>query len=170
MLNSAAPQFRFSLPAVFIALSRRSQSALKHKQNGCQWQPWFHWGLVAHCYVGLSEGPTVILRLGARSTRSLTSELRLILEPKCLRTGLATAKEDLRDGMDSGQGHSNCLWLQIFGVKRDSLLPNGQRDYGNLSGQGEARHLWPHPFSYQSLIELLEWTLPGGGLDRRALE
>src|SRR5947199_7669676 len=33
--------------------------------------------------------------------------------------------------------------------------------------QGETRHLWPHPFRYQSLVKLLERAFRGGGLDRR---
>ena len=96
--------------------------------------------------------------------------MRLTLEPKCPRTGLATAREDPQ-GWDGRWSETlSCLWLQIFGVKRDSFLPNGQGDHGNLPRQGEARHLWPHPFRYQSLVKLQERTLPGGGMDRRTFE
>ena len=54
---------------------------------------------------GYPRRPTVEPRLGARGTQSLTSQLRLILEPKCPRTRLATAGEDPRDGTDLGQRH-----------------------------------------------------------------
>ena len=57
MLNTPAQQFRFSVPAVLIACSRRSQSALKRtSRTVVRWQPWFYSGLMAHSYVGLSEG------------------------------------------------------------------------------------------------------------------
>jgi hypothetical protein len=38
---------------------------------------------------------------GARSTQSLTYQLRLALEPECLENPTATAREDPRDGADS---------------------------------------------------------------------
>jgi len=41
------------------------------------------------------------VRLGARSTQRLTSQLRLALEPECLENRTATTREDPRDGADS---------------------------------------------------------------------
>jgi hypothetical protein len=41
------------------------------------------------------------VRLGARSTQSLTNQLRLALEPECLENPTATARENLQDGADS---------------------------------------------------------------------
>jgi len=41
------------------------------------------------------------VRLGARSTQRLTSQLRLALEPECLENPTATAREIPRDGADS---------------------------------------------------------------------
>ena len=41
------------------------------------------------------------MRLRARSTQRLTSQLRLSLEPRCLENPTATAREDPRDGADS---------------------------------------------------------------------
>jgi hypothetical protein len=38
--------------------------------------------------------------LGARSTPSLTYQLRLALEPECLKNRLATAGKNPRDGTD----------------------------------------------------------------------
>src|SRR5215469_11281060 len=72
------------------------------------------------------------MRLGARCTQSLTSELRLTLEPECPTTGLAIAGEDPQGGNGIGSETLSCLWLQIFGVKRDSFLPHCQGDRGNL--------------------------------------
>ena len=75
------------------------------------------------------------VRLGARRTPSLTSELRLTLEPKCPRTGLAIAGEDLQGRNGIGSETLSCLWLQIFGVKNDSFLPHCEGDRGNLPRQ-----------------------------------
>jgi hypothetical protein len=41
------------------------------------------------------------VRLSARGTQRLTYQLRLALEPECLKSPTATAKEDFRDGADS---------------------------------------------------------------------
>ena len=41
------------------------------------------------------------MRLDARSTQSLTNQLRLALEPECLENPTATAREDPQDGADS---------------------------------------------------------------------
>src|SRR5215831_5787222 len=97
--------------------------------------------------------------------------LRLILEPERPRTGLFTARENLRDKAESAQRHSSCLlWLQIGSVECDSFFPNGPCDHSNLPRQREARHLWPHPFGQESLIKFRERTFVGRTLDRRALE
>ena len=41
------------------------------------------------------------MRLGARSTQGLTNQLRLALEPECLENPTATARVDLRDGVEA---------------------------------------------------------------------
>ena len=61
------------------------------------------------------------VRLGARGTQRLTNQLRLALEPECLENPTATAREDPRDGADSTQRDSSCLWFQM--PWRRSLLP-----------------------------------------------
>jgi hypothetical protein len=94
-MDTAGQQFRFCIPALFIASSRRSQSALKPtSRTVVRWQPWFYWELVAHSFFGLSRGPRVRLRLGARGSQNLPIGLRLTLEPECPRSGLATARKD----------------------------------------------------------------------------
>ena len=166
-----APQ-RFSLSAVFIACSRQKPvQSETHKQNGCRWQPWFYSGLVAHCYVGLSEEAYSCFE--TRCTRHAGPNDLVETHPRTQvsqsRTRQLPEKSPATE-WTRGQRHSSCLWLQIFGVKRDSFLPHCKGDRGDLARQGETRHLWPHPFRYQSLVELPEWTLPRGGLDRRTLE
>ena len=44
----------------------------------------------------------------------------------------------------------------MLGVEAHSSLPYDQYDRGNLSGQSQARHLWPHTLGNQSRVELLE--------------
>ncbi len=96
-------RFGFSLPAVFIALSQRSLSVPKPaNQNGGQMAtivlsgtrgPWL--------FLVIREGLGSAVRLRARGTQRLTSQLRLALEPECLENPTATAREDPQDGADS---------------------------------------------------------------------
>ena len=58
----------------------------------------------------------------------------------------------------------------MLGVEADSFLPNDQRNRSDLPRQGQARHLWPHPFGNQSSVKLLERPGLGGGDDGCALE
>src|SRR5271169_1090021 len=66
--------------------------------------------------------------------------------------------------------HSSCLPIQLFGVEIHSLLPNDQCHGGHLSCQGETRHRRPHPFLYQSNIEIAEWSRPSTGRKSSAFE
>jgi hypothetical protein len=52
-------------------------------------------------FLVVREGLGSAVRLGARSTQSLTYQLRLALEPECLENLTTTAREDPRDGADS---------------------------------------------------------------------
>src|SRR5258708_28829183 len=108
----------FSLSAVFIASSQRSRSVPKPaKQNG---------GQVATIVLSGTRGPWLFLvireglgsgmRLGARSTQSLTYQLRLALEPECLENPTVSARKI--PGMKRlDQRHSSCLWFQILCVE-----------------------------------------------------
>jgi hypothetical protein len=102
--SKATPWFGFSLPAVFIASSRRSLSVPKPaKQNGGQFGDhssiWDSWPIA---FSGCPRGCLgSAVRLGARGTQRLTSQLRLALEPECLENPTATAREIPRDGADS---------------------------------------------------------------------
>src|SRR4029077_20291708 len=58
---------------------------------------------------------------------------------------------------------SSCLPMQLFRVELRSFLPNGERNGGHLSVQGETRHRRPYPFLYQSTIEIAEWSRPSTG-------
>src|SRR5579864_8757657 len=66
--------------------------------------------------------------------------------------------------------HSSGLPIQLFGVEIHSLLPNDQCNGGHLSCQGETRHRRPHPFLYQSNIEIAEWSRPSTGRQGSAFE
>ncbi len=66
--------------------------------------------------------------------------------------------------------HSSCLWFQMLGVEAHSFLPHDQHDGGNLSGQGQTRHLRAHALAQQSAVELLERTRFRPGHDRRTFK
>src|ERR1700730_1114134 len=53
------------------------------------------------------------------------------------------------------QRRSSCLLFQIVGVETYLLLPNDQRDRGNLPRQGQARHRGLPSLSQQSLVEIV---------------
>src|ERR1700719_4659251 len=54
------------------------------------------------------------------------------------------------------QRRSSCLWFQIVGVETYLLLPDDQRDRGNLPRQGQACHRGLPPLSQQSLVEIVQ--------------
>ncbi len=58
------------------------------------------------------------MRLGARSTQGLTYQLRLALEPECLETPTATAREDPRDGADSIRDTQTVCGFRYWASKR----------------------------------------------------
>ena len=58
------------------------------------------------------------MRLGARSTQSLTYQLRLALEPECLENLTATAREDPRDGADSIRDTQAVCGFRCWASKR----------------------------------------------------
>jgi hypothetical protein len=141
-------RFGFSLPAVFIASSRRSLSVPKPaKQNLGQVAT-----IVLSETFGLSlflvirEGLGSAVRLSARGTQrpnlpaETHSRTRVSREPH----GHRQRKSPGWSGL--GPRHSSCLWFQMLGVEAHSSLPYDQYDGGNLSCQGQARHLRPHAF------------------------
>ena len=96
-------------PGGFHRFVRVKPAALRlTSRTGCQWQPWFYWGLVAHCYIRLSEGPTVTARLGARGTQSLPLSLRLTSNLSVAESNWH-ARGDPEDETQSAQRHSSCL-------------------------------------------------------------
>src|SRR5947209_8275572 len=52
------------------------------------------------------------------------------------------------------QRRSSCLLFQIVGVETYLLLPDDQRNRGNLPCQGQARHRGLSSLSQQSLVEI----------------
>ena len=140
-----AQRFGFSLPAVFIASSRRSLSVPKPtKQNG---RPcgdhssiWDSWPIA---FSGYPRGPRVAWETGCPRHTGLTNQLRLALEPECLENSDGHRQRNPQRWCGSAQKHSSCLWFQILGVEAHSSLPHDQHDGGNLPGQGQTRHLRP---------------------------
>src|SRR4029450_10369638 len=68
------------------------------------------------------------------------------------------------------QRRSSCLWFQIVGVETYLLLPDDQRDRGNLPCQGQLRHCGLPPLGQQSLIEIVERSSRGAGSHGRTFE
>ena len=69
-----------------------------------------------------------------------------------------------------GPRRSSCLRLQLFRVEMCSFLPDDESDRRYLSRQGEASHRRLHAFGEQSLVEIVERSLPAAGHRRRTLE
>jgi len=160
---SVAGQYRpavgFSLPAVFIASSQRSLSVPKStKQNvvkiGDHSSIRDSWPIA---FSGCREGLGSAVRLGARSTQRLTSQLRLALEPECLENRTATTREDPRDGADSIRDTPSCLWFQIFGVEAHPFFHTINTIVAIFS-PGSGVHLRSHAFGTKADVELLERT------------
>src|SRR5580658_8644731 len=58
----------------------------------------------------------------------------------------------------------------MLGVEAHSSLPHDQYNGGNLSGQGQTRHLRAQALAQQSAVELLQRTRFARGHDRRSLK
>src|SRR5258707_15245998 len=97
---------------------------------------------------------------GARLLKARAWLVRWILPPKAdrLKNPTATARNGSREDRTLCQRRSSCLWFQIVGVETDLLLPDDQRDGGNLPRQGQARHRGLPSLGQQSLIEIAEWS------------
>ena len=61
------------------------------------------------------------------------------------------------------QRRSSCLLFQMFGVETYLLLPDDQRDRGNLPRQGKTRHRWLPPFGEQGFVEIVEGSNTAAG-------
>ena len=165
-------RFGFSLSAVFIASSRRSQSVLKPaKQNG--WSGANHgsirdsWPIA---FSGYPRGPRVVCETdGPRDTApNFTAETRSRTRVSREPDGHRQRKSPGWSGF--GRRHSSCLWFQMFGVEARSSLPHDQYDGGNLPGQGQTRHLRPDALGQQRCVELLERTRFARSNDGRTFE
>jgi hypothetical protein len=135
----------FSLPAVFISCLRRSQSVLKPaKQNGGQVPTMVlseTRGLWLFRVIREGLGSSVRLSARGRTAPNFTAETRSRTRVSGETDGHRQRKSPGWSGF--GQRHSSCLWLQMLGVEAHILLPHDQHDRGNLSGQGQTRHLRP---------------------------
>src|SRR6267378_1416231 len=78
----------------------------------------------------------------------------LPLESERLKNPTATARNSSQVERTLCQRRSSCLLFQIVGVETYLLLPDDQRDRGNLPRQGQARHCGLPSLSQQSLVEI----------------
>src|SRR5208283_2289391 len=75
-----------------------------------------------------------------------------------------------KDGQTLSQRRSSCLWFQIVGVETYLLLPDDQRDRGNLPRQSQACHRGLPPLGQQILVEIVQRSRRGAGSHRSTLE
>jgi len=110
--------------------------------HGSLWDSW------PIAFSGYPRGPRVGSETGcprhtapnkSGETRSRTKVSR---EP----TGHRQRRSPTWSGFD--QRHSSCLWFQMIGVEAHPFLPHNQNNGGNLPGQGQPRHLWPHTLGH----------------------
>ena len=87
-------------------------------------------------------------------TRALLFRWILPLESERLKNPTATARNSSQVERTLCQRRSSCLLFQIVGVETHLLLPDDQRDRGNLPRQGQARHRGLPSLSQQSLVEI----------------
>ena len=62
------------------------------------------------------------MRLSARGTQRLTSQLRLALEPECLENPTATARENPQDGADSVRDTQAVCGFRCWASKHTPLF------------------------------------------------
>ena len=93
------------------------------------------------------------------------------LETERLKNPTATARNG-SPGMERtlSQRRSSCLLFQMFGVETYLLLPNDQRDRGNLPRQSQAGHRGLPALSEQILVEIVQRSSSRAGLHRRTLK
>src|SRR5271155_4203047 len=155
-----AQRFGFSLAAVFIASWQRSlsvpkpakQHVVKCGDHGSIRDSW------PIAFSRCPRGPSVACetRCPKYAGPNLPAETRS-------RTRVSPDPDSHRQRNTQGwsgldQRHSSCLWFQILGLEAHSSLPYDQHNRGDLSRQGQARHLRPHPFGHQGCVEFLERT------------
>src|SRR5260370_13180736 len=75
--------------------------------------------------------------------------------PSVSRNLTATARNSSQVERTLCQRRSSCLLFQIVGVETYLLLPDDQRDRGNLPRQGQARHRGLPSLSQQSFVEIV---------------
>ena len=83
----------------------------------------------------------------------LTSPVDTLPRTKRLKNPTATARNSSQVERTLCQRRSSCLF-QIVGVETYLLLPDDQRNRGNLPRQGQARHRGLSSLSQQSLVEI----------------
>ena len=111
----------------------------------------------------IREGLGSLRRLGARGTTRLTLQLRLALEPECLKYRANHRGDWIHgDGTELWE-HSSCLWVQITGVEANSSLPDDQCDRCDFACQAQPCHLGPYSFADLSSVKLLERPALDGG-------
>ncbi len=129
---------------------------------------WDSWPIA---FSGCPRGPRVICETACpkHTAPSLSAETRSRTR-SVLENPSGPPPEKISRMGGFGQRHSSCLWFQMLGVEARSSLPHNQCDGGNLSGQGQTRHLRPDALGQQCCVELLKWSGFVRCQDRRTLK
>jgi hypothetical protein len=86
------------------------------------------------------------------------------LEPSVLRTRPTTTRENRRrwKGLIPRDTQAACRF-NCLASNSTPFFQMVNRNGGHLSCQGETCHRRPHPFLYQSNLEIAEWSRPSTG-------
>ncbi len=115
---------------------------------------WFHFTVVTAPFV--SE--TNKARIGLTASVDTSPRIRASQEPDGHNQEWFPGRE-----RTLCQRRSSCLLFQMFGVETYLLLPDDQRDRGNLPRQGKTRHRWLPPFGEQGFVEIVEGSNTAAG-------
>ena len=98
-----------------------------------------------------------------RGMLSRTCQLRLALEPGCLKN-LICYRQESQGWNGFHSRHSSCLCFQTSGVEAYSVPPNDQRGSCHLAFQCGTRHPWSDSLRHQPIVKLLKRTSLGSGV------
>jgi len=118
-------------------------SKAERRSSGHHGSIWDSWPIT---FSGYPRGPRVLCEAtcprhtAPNFTAETRSRTRVSREPD----GHRQRKSPRWSGLD--QRRSSCLWFQMLRVEAHPSLPDDQHDRGNLSGQGQSGHFWPHAF------------------------
>ena len=148
-------------PLVWFSYSICDDASSLRNHQAERWSCGNHGSIWDSCpllFLVIREGLWSGVRLGTRGTTRLTLQLRLALEPECLKYR-SNHRGDWNHGMERNLWeHSSCLWVQITGVEASSFLPDGQDNRCDFACQAQPCDLGPYSFADLSSVKPLKWS------------